>query len=399
MNEEDFKTYIDFGASKIRIGIFDKNFSRLIFFSEKKWLTSLNLKYLNVNESKKILHELILSAEKKIGNYIKNINLMFDPQDLYSIDLSIKRNLENKKINIKEIKLLLQESRQLILKYSSDNRIMHTIVAKYITDKKEFYTIPEDGIKSNFLILEAKFLCYSKKIFEYIDNYFKENHININFFFCSSYAKSIEYNKHFENYEKKVFLDIGYEKSCINIFDKKRLVHFYSIPLGGNHVTKDISKVLKISEKESENLKQSFNRTETVFSDVSEGGSVSFDLIKNQVQKKISSDILNKIIYARLDEIFNLSLKRIDFSTVIFDKKNSILVLTGDGSKILNKNSIYLEDRFNFFNEISFFEESTESICYAGFNFLNNANLYEVSFMTKEPKKRGFFEKLFHLFR
>ena len=324
---------------------------------------------------------------------------MFDPSDLNSIDLSIKRNLENKKINIKEIKLLLQESRQLILKYYFDKKIMHTIVEKYITDEKEFYTIPEDGIKSNFLILEAKFLCCSKKIFEYIDNHFRENHINIKHFFCSSYAKSLEYNKHFENYEKKVFLDIGYEKSCVSIFDKKRLVHFYSIPLGGNHVTKDISKVLKISEKEAEDLKQSFNRSETVFSDISKNESVSFDLIKNQAQKNISSDILNKIIYARLDEILNLSFKNIDFSTVLFDKKKSILILTGEGSKILNKNSIYLEDRFNFFNEMSFFEESPESICRAGFNFLKNANLHEVSFMTKEPKKTGFFEKLFHLFR
>ena len=399
MSEEDFKTYIDFGTSKIRIGIFDKNFSRLIFFSEKKRLSAFNSKHLNIDESKKILHELILSAEKKIGNYIKNINLMFDPSGLDSIDLSIKRNLENKKINIKEIKLLLQETRQLILKYSFDKRIMHTIVAKYITDKNEFYTIPEDGIKSNFLILEAKFLCYSKKIFEYINNHFRENHINIKNLFCSSYAKSLEYNKHFENYEKKVFLDIGYEKSCISIFDKKRLIHFYSIPLGGNHVTKDISKVLKISEKESEDLKQIFNRSETVFSDISKDESVSFDLIKNQAKKNISSDILNKIIYARLDEILNLSFKNIDFSTVLFDKKKSILILTGEGSKILNKNSIYLEDRFNFFNEMSFFEESPESICRAGFNFLKNANLHEVSFMTKEPKKTGFFEKLFHLFR
>ena len=399
MSEEDFKTYIDFGASKIRIGIFDKNFSRLIFFSEKKWLSAFNSKHLNIDESKKILHELILSAEKKIGNYIKNINLMFDPSDLDSIDLSIKRNLENKKINIKEIKLLLQESRQLIIKYYFDKKIMHTIVKKYITDEKEFYTIPEDGIKSNFLILEAKFLCYSIFFFEYIDNYFKENHINIKHFFCSSYAKSLEYNNHFENYEKKVFLDIGYEKSCISIFDKKRLVHFYSIPLGGNHVTKDISKVLQVSEKESEDLKQSFNRSKTVFSDISKDESVSFDSIKSRDKKNISSDILNKIIYARLDEILNLIFKNIDFSTVLFDKKKSILILTGEGSKILNKNSIYLEDRFNFFNEMSFFEENPESIWRAGFNFLKNANLYEVSFMTKEPKKTGFFEKLFHLFR
>ena len=84
---------------------------------------------------------------------------------------------------------------------------------------------------------------------------------------------------------------------------------------------------------------------------------------------------------------------------IILAEKKSILILTGEGSKILNKNSIYLEDRFNFFNEMSFFEESPESICRAGFNFLKNANQHEVSFMTKEPKKTGFFEKLFHLFR
>ena len=51
MSEEDFNTYIDFGASKIRIGIFDKNFSRLIFFSEKKWLSAFNSKHLIFSNS------------------------------------------------------------------------------------------------------------------------------------------------------------------------------------------------------------------------------------------------------------------------------------------------------------------------------------------------------------
>jgi len=399
MSEEEFKTYIDFGASKIRIGIYDKNFSRLIFHSEKQHTFFFSSENFNTDESKKILHELILSAEKKIGNYIKNINLMFDPPKLDSIDLSIKKNLESNKVNINEIKLLLQESRQQILKYYSDKRIMHIIVKKYITDKNEFYTIPENEIKSNYLILEAKFLCYSKKIFDLLNSYFRENHINIKNIFCSSYTKSLEYNKHFENYEKKVFLDIGYEKSCVSIFDKKKLIHFYSVPLGGNHVTKDISKVLNITEEESEDIKQSFNRTETTFSDISDELSVPLDLTQKRIQKNISSEILNKIIYARLDEILNLSFKNIDFSNVILEKKNSILILTGEGSKILNKNSIYLEDRFNFFNEMSFFEENTESISRSGFNFLINANFNEVSFMAKEPKKSGFFEKLFHLLR
>ena len=84
MNEEDYKTYIDFGASKMRIGIFDKNFSNLIFLTEKECFYDFNLKYLNSEETKKILHELIILAEKKIGSYIKNVNLMFDLPNLYS---------------------------------------------------------------------------------------------------------------------------------------------------------------------------------------------------------------------------------------------------------------------------------------------------------------------------
>ena len=65
---------------------------------------------------------------------------------------------------------------------------------------------------------------------------------------------------------------------------------------------------------------------------------------------------------------------------------------------ILNNNSIYLEEKFDFFNEISFFEENSSLICESGFNFNKSYNFQEVSFSAKKMKNKGFFEKIFHFF-
>ena len=41
----------------------------------------------------------------------------------------------------------------------------------------------------------------------------------------------INYNRYFNEYNKKTFLDIGYKKSCVTIFDKEKLILFRTIPL------------------------------------------------------------------------------------------------------------------------------------------------------------------------
>ena len=398
MSEKNFETFIDFGSSKIRIAIFDNDYSKIKFFSEKECLSTFNLENLNLTNSKKIIEELIQISEKKIGIHINSVNLMIDTPDLFSIDLSIKKNLEGKKINNNDIKYLLQEAKQLVQNNNFDKKIIHIIIEKFVLDDKIFYTIPEGNPECNYLTLEIKFICFSNIIFNQLSEHLKENYISIENLLCSSYIKSLNYNQLFEKYDKKVFIDIGYRKSSLSIFDKNRLILFNIIPLGGNHITKDISQVLDLSEEDSESIKKSLNQTESIFSDNSKEEFISNSEIKNKLKQNISLDLLKKVIHARIDEILNLSLKNINFSSLINDKNKCILVFTGEGSKILDKNSIYLENKFNFFKEMNFFEESVSTICQSGYNFNKKNYLYEVNIVSKKPKKKGFFEKLFHFF-
>tara|TARA_B100001996_G_scaffold40392_1_gene29532 strand:+ start:1153 stop:2337 length:1185 start_codon:yes stop_codon:yes gene_type:complete len=392
------ETFVDFGNYKTRLGVFNKTSSSKDYFIEKKIYTKINLENENLQVLDKLIKELIYEAEKKINTHIKDLNIMLDLSNFNPIDLSLKKNYEGEYINADDIQILLQESKQIVQENNQDKKIIHMIVKKFIFDEKVYFEAPEEDIKCKNLTLEIKFICYPNTIINNIENIFKNNDILVNSISCSTYIKSLNYNKFFKNHENKIFLDIGFKKTCLAVFYKNVLTHLNSVPVGGNHITSDISKIFKLNEENSENIKKSFNKTETIFFDNNEKIKNNLETDLKLITKDISHDLLKKVIYARVEEIINLSFQKIEFDGS--NKENKyILVFIGDGSKILNKNAIYLENKYDFINEMIFFEENVESICRSAQNFANKNYSNEVSFVSKKPKKIGFFEKLFDLFK
>ena len=392
------ETFIDFGTYKTRLGVFNTSSSSKDYFIEKKTHSNVNIEDINLHDFEKKIKELIQTTEKQINYHIKDLNVMLDLSNFSSIDVSLKKNYEGKNISLEDIQILLQESRQMFQENNKNNKIIHMIVKKFIFDENVFLEIPENNLKCNNLTLEIKFICYPNNILDKIQNIFNYNDVVINNFSCSTYVKSLNYNKLFQNHEKKIFLDIGFKKTCLAVYEKDVLIHLNSIPIGGNHITSDISQILKISREDSEILKKSLNKTETIFSDNDE---IEKDEIVNKLElinKDISEDLLKKVIYARIEEIINLSFKKINFDQSIKDN-NYILVFIGEGSKILNKNAIYLENKYHFINEMNFYEENVELICRSAHNISHNNYNNEVNLVSKKPKKIGFFEKLFNLFK
>ena len=387
MNEKSLNVFIDFGSSKIRLGIFNQENSKSILVLEKECISNFSLKNFDIKNSNEIVKDLIKSAEKKIDNHIKNINLMIDTPDMFSIDISIKKNSDGKKYSKNDIKSLLNESKSLVQKNYINKKIVHMIVKKFIFDDQEFFEIPNEDFNYNSLIIELKFICFADQIWKKLQDSFGNNHLNIDNLYCSSYVRSSSYNALFNDFNKKVILDIGYRKSSITVFEDSRILYFNILPVGGRHITNDISILLKISQIDAEILKKSLNQSE-----------ITFENKINKIKKLESSDLSNQVIFARVDEIIKLNLADEYFNTFFQDKDSCILIFIGEGSKILNKNSIYLEEKFDFFSEISFFEENTTMICDSGFNFKELGKPQEVNFLPKKHKNKGFFERFFDFF-
>lgn len=378
MSNDKLFSILDFGSSKLRLGIFKNYLNNSKFISEIDSLDNFEFKSHN-EKQKQNLQDLIIRTEKKINQHMNNINVMFDCPKILFIDFSIKKDMDKIKSNNSVFKNILQEAKQIIEEKNKNYKILHIIISKYILDGIEFDNMPENIIIEE-AILELKFILAPNIILDNIKELLKENHISINNFYNSTYVKTLNYASYFESFDIKTFIDVGYKKTSLALYKNNKLLFLDFLPIGGNHITKDISKVLKKKYNESEILKKSLIQKEVTF-----------------INDEQNHDLLIKIIHARIEEIIDLCFKNITDIESIKNKK-SILIFTGEGSKILSKNSIYLKEKYNIFDDLNFFEENCETICTSAFNYESSNNFSEAIIMPKKQRKTGLFERFFYMF-
>ena len=391
MPKNKYSTVIDFGSSELRLGVFNSKLSKL-FFKKKKILQKNNS-----HEYFESINLLIKEAENKISTHLENLTVLFDSSDIYTIDLSIKKKLDQK-IAIKDFcSSIILEANQLIKDSYIKKKIIHSIIKKYIVNDKEFLNIPEELIEVNSVIIEIKFICLPEIQYNNIIEIFKKSNLKVVNFFFSSLVKSFKYINFFKENKSVVFIDIGLDRTTAIFFNNQKLELLKSISIGGNHISKDISQIMKLNIDDSESLKRSFNKSEIDFSYNEVGSSVNNDIINKIIGKNISIDLLKKVVLARIEEIIKLSFQDINTIESIDKKLNLNLVLIGNGSKIFNKNSFQLEDKYNF-KEINFYEENDYEVCEAGLIFEENFKDVENEKLKKYQNKLGFFHRFFNIF-
>ena len=390
MGDEKINTIIDLGKSNIKLGISDEK-NKLIyssseeidFFSERS----------NISE---IVKNIIRNSERKISNHIDKITLLLDDSSFFSIDLSTKQNIDQIQTSNEMLYSAFLDCSKIIDQSYENIKIINFFVSKIIIDEKEFVKLPDNIKNKSNIIFEFKFLCLPNDNFNKIKNIFNENNINIKNILCSSLVRSNAYLNYFKNEKYIAFLDIGLFRSTLNIFNQNKLRLIKNIPLGSHNITKDISYIMKLNLKESEKIKQLFNKSETDFS-FSDQENTQEKIIKDIIDKKIQIDLLKKVILARIDEIFRLIFSNNKFSNQTLEKNELLLVLIGRGSKLFDKNSFDLESIDNF-KDIIFYDENTEEICKLGLEYAFKYNL-DTENLKKTSKKQGIFEKFFNFFQ
>ena len=386
MNSNESITVIDFGTSKIRLAIFNKFLKKI--YSQSAKISSIN----DDDENYFNLKEFIKKSEKNISQHINNLIILFDTKNLLTIDICYKKNLNDIYFIKKNYYEIENEVLKFIEKNYPDYKIIDVVRSSLTLDGIEIDEFPNKK-KVKSLLVELKILCTNKKSHDDIINKFKSENLNVINLFFTSFLKSRYYSKQFEKDNILFFLDIGWEKSSLNIILNEKLLYCKNIPIGGNHITKDISKIFKIDLQSAENLKLSFFETNEEFSFNSKNSTSNFNLIREINSKQISIDTLKKVILARSEEIINLSFSEFELIKKIFKINTSKLILMGDGSKLFNQNHFHLENKFNF-SEICYYDEMDDEICSLGAKYfleLKNKTI-------ENPKKSGIFEKFFNLF-
>ena len=212
MNKINFFNVIDFGSSKIRFASFDKNLN-------EKFSDSINV-YLNekLQTHFEAINIIIKKAEKKLSNHIEDIVLVLDSEKLFTIDISLMKNLDtSSKIN-KSYDSLILELNQIFSSHYSKYYLSQIIMDKCVIDDEKVYEkLPKDKIITRNLKVDFKLICFPKMFIKKIKDDFIKYNLNIINIFCSSYLRSQSYVKKLSE-NKTSFLEIGFRSSSFFFF-------------------------------------------------------------------------------------------------------------------------------------------------------------------------------------
>ena len=173
MNKENFYTLIDIGSSKLRFSVFDSNLNEK--FSKKNNINN------NIDLSYKFdaINNIIKKAEKKISLHIKDVILIFDTVDIFTVDISLNKNLDRKfKVN-KIYESIILELNQIINSNYNNYYHAHTIINKCVIDEKIFDDVPKNNEISENIKIDFKIILFPEKTISIIKEKFIKYNLNI----------------------------------------------------------------------------------------------------------------------------------------------------------------------------------------------------------------------------
>ncbi len=368
---------LELGSASIKFCIYDNIISNQNLFYEAKTDFTRIKNFLD----DKPLANIISKAEKDLDKHLNELYLAIDCSSIHSLDISIQKNYDKKIFTETDLNYLINQCKQLITVHNKDKNILHTIVSQINLDGKIFESIKDISQETYKATLEIKFIIIKKKKYEEIKKIFIKKHIVPKEIYCASYLKALGIIKKIDTSGFTSFIDIGLNKSSLSIFKNKKFLYINNIHIGGEHITKDISKVLNIDYRKAEAEKLKFSKNE-----------------KLEINNFKDKELLKNIINSRLEEIVEL---------LFFDcplLKNNIfnndlrLFFMGNGSKVLNENMLSFGSDFNFINEMTIIEESKKDCCDSFIKFKATSENIQPRESNVSLENKGFFERLFEYF-
>ena len=338
MNSEDSIGIIELGNINIKCLIFkikDNNESEILSTSITSSEGIHNGIVVNLTKASKAIRSCISITEKKAKILLKKINVVLEGPEFLSTKFTKHKKINGSKIHKDDIDFLLKEAKKQLILNDKKQSIIHIFNHNYVVDGKAFSDEPI-GVYADSLSHEITFITIPKNNLKNINQAFIDCDIEIERLISNTFALGAKLLSNKELEFGSILVDIGFEKISLGLFKNLALVHSITLPMGINHITKDISKVCSLSMDESvvirNNIDFSFQNNQNLFD---ANGYLKNSYFINSSFRKISKNLILNVIKARLDEIFETVKKQIIVPE--FNLNSGIgFLLVGGGSYLPN---------------------------------------------------------------
>ena len=290
---------------------------------------------INLNKASSSIRLCISTAEKKAKISLKKINVVFEQPDFLCTKFSKHKKIGGSKIHRDDIEFLLKEAKKQLILNDKTQSIIHIFNHNYIVDGKTFVEEPM-SVYADSLTHEMTFITTPKNNLKNINQAFIDCDIEIERLISRTFTLGVKLLDLKELKFGSALINLGFEKISLGLFKNLALVHSITLPIGINHITKDISKVCSLNLDESEVIKNnvdfSFQSNQNLF-DENDYLKKTYFISSNF--RKISKKLILSVIKARLDEICDTLKKQL--AVLGFNLNSGInLLLVGEGLSLLN---------------------------------------------------------------
>ena len=314
MNSEDSIGIIELGNKSLKCLIFkinNDNNSEILSATTTPSDGIQNDTVINLKKATDSIRLAISTAEKKAKVSLKKINVIFEQPDFLCTRFSKHKKIDDSKIHRSDIEFLLNEAKKQLILNDKNQSIIHIFNHNYIVDGKIFIKEPV-GIYADSISHEMTFISMPKNNLKNIKQVFLDCDIEIDRLISGTFALGVQLLNNKELEFGSILINMSFEKVSLGLFKNLALVHSITLPMGTNHLTKDISKVCSLSFHESELIRNdidfSFKDNNNLFD---ENNYLKKKYFTNSNFRRISKDLILNVVKARLDEIFETMKKQI----------------------------------------------------------------------------------------
>ncbi len=255
ISQNSIFTVLDIGSGKICcvIAKLDKQNNIEILgtgFQEAKGIVAGSITDMKILET--AVRDCLASAEKMASIRVKEVILGFSSVDCLSEIFNIEIDLTGSIIKEADLE---KSYEHLYNELSMDNRrILHVIPVQYSIDGNSGVKNPV-GMYGNKLGVEISVVSAEENCIKNFESLIKLCDLEVKEVIFTPYSLGHSVLSDEEKDLGTALIDIGAELTSVSIFIHGEMVFTKIIPMGGNLVTKDISKIFSLSLIDSERIK------------------------------------------------------------------------------------------------------------------------------------------------
>lgn len=308
MNHQNIYFSLDIGSSSIKVligDISDNNQLRVIGVGNVKSNGIRKGTIVDIDATVQSIKKAVEQAERMTGIKIEEVVLGIPANQttLHSVKGIVAVNSDNREITDDDLERVIQSAQDMSI--PPDRILVNLIPRQFIVDNLDEIKDPR-GMIGIRLEMDAIMVTNSRTIVHNVLRCVERAGLTIKEIYLQPLAAGHFALTEDEKNQGTAFIDIGGGQTTVAVFEDGLLKCTGVIPIGGEHITKDLSIVLKTPSEQAEMIKKQFGHA--FYDDASDEEIFEVPVVGTDTTDEYSQKYISEIIGARLEELFEFVL-------------------------------------------------------------------------------------------